>query len=461
MDVAQVQNPHRRVWRLAGPIIFSNITVPLLGAVDTAVVGHLPDPALIGGVAVGAAIFAFVYWGFGFLRMGTTGSVSQAFGARDVEELKAIVLRALMLALAIGVLIVVLQWPIRWISLWLFQASSAVESYAATYFAVRIWGAPAALVNYAVLGWLLGMQNARMAVVTQLFMNGLNMVLAVLFVMGFGWGIVGVASATLIAEVAGAVFGLVLVRRGLSRLGGGWPHHHLFAPDRLLALLKVNSDILIRTLCLMFAFAYFTARGAGMGDAVLAANAILQHLQAIMAYGLDGFAHATETLVGAAIGARDRAGLRAAVRTASIWGLLTAAIFAAVYAFGGVLILQLFTEHEEVRAAARAFLPWAIVSPFLSVWPFLLDGIFIGATRTAEMRNGMMIALALYVAAIHLLIPIWGNNGLWAAFFIFMAGRMLTLGLWYPRVERMAEQVTAVAPDKRERTPSLTQTGGE
>jgi MATE family, multidrug efflux pump len=464
MDVAQIQNPHRRVWRLAGPIIFSNITVPLLGAVDTAVVGHLPDPALIGGVAVGAAIFAFVYWGFGFLRMGTTGFVSQAFGARNIEELKAVVLRALMLAVAIGVLIVILQWPIRWVSLWLFQASPAVESYAATYFAVRIWGAPAALVNYAVLGWLLGVQNARMALVTQLFMNGLNMVLAVLFVMGFGWGIVGVASATLIAEVAGAVFGLVLVRRGLSRLGGGWPHDHLFAPDRLLALLKVNSDILIRTLCLMFAFAYFTARGAEMGDAVLAANAILQHLQAIMAYGLDGFAHATETLVGAAIGARDRAALRAAVRTASVWGVLTAALFAAVYAFGGVLILQLFTEHEEVRAAALAFLPWAVVSPFLSVWPFLLDGVFIGATRTAEMRNGMVISLALYLGAIHLLIPIWGNNGLWTAFFIFMAGRAVTLGLWYPRVERMVEGEMPPHARQREGAAPLTlppHAGGE
>ncbi len=430
-------SPHRRVWRLAGPIIFSNITVPLLGAVDTAVVGHLPDPALIGGVAVGATIFTFVYWAFGFLRMGTTGFIAQAFGAGDSAELKAVMLRAILLAIAIGLAIVALQAPILWISLTLFEASPAVESYAGTYVAVRIWGAPAALLNYAVLGWLLGVQNARLAFLTQLFMNGLNMVLAVLFVIGFGWGIAGVAAATLMAEIAGAGLGLYLLRRGAKRLGGGWPWSRLNAPGRIAALLKVNLDILIRTVCLMFAFAYFTAQGAEMGDTVLAANAILLHLQAIMAYGLDGFAHATETLVGAAVGARDRKGLRAAVRTASIWGFATAALFAALYAIAGILILQLFTEHEEVQAAARDFLPWAIASPFLSVWPFLLDGIFIGATRTAEMRNGMVIALALYLGAASLLIPAWGNDGLWAAFMLFMAARAATLGWWYPRVERM------------------------
>jgi MATE family, multidrug efflux pump len=431
-------SPHRRIWRLAGPIIFSNVTVPLLGAVDTAVVGHLPDPALIGGVAIGATIFTFTYWAFGFLRMGTTGFVAQAFGAGDESELKAVVLRALLLALGIGALIVALQWPILKLSLWLFGASTAVEAYAATYFAVRIWGAPAALINYAVLGWLLGVQNARLAFLTQLFMNGLNMALAVLFVMGFGWGIQGVAAATLIAEIAGAALGLWLLWGSVRRRGGGWPWARLNAPGRMAALLKVNLDILIRTLCLMFAFAYFTAKSAGMGDAVLAANAILQHLQAIMAYGLDGFAHAAEMLVGAAIGARDRAGLRAAVRTAAVWGFATAVLFAALYAVAGTVILGLFTEHEAVRAAARDFLPWAIASPFLSVWPFLLDGVFIGATRTAEMRNGMVIALALYLGAASLFIPAWGNHGLWAAFFLFMAARAATLGWWYPRVEAAA-----------------------
>ena len=431
-------NPHRRIWRLAGPIIFSNVTVPLLGAVDTAVVGHLPDPALIGGVAIGATIFTFTYWAFGFLRKGTTGFVAQAFGAGDESELKAVVLRALLLALGIGALIVALQWPILKLSLWLFGASTAVEAYAATYFAVRIWGAPAALINYAVLGWLLGVQNARLAFLTQLFMNGLNMALAVLFVMGFGWGIQGVAAATLIAEIAGAALGLWLLWGSVRRRGGGWPWARLNAPGRMAALLKVNLDILIRTLCLMFAFAYFTAKSAGMGDAVLAANAILQHLQAIMAYGLDGFAHAAEMLVGAAIGARDRAGLRAAVRTAAVWGFATAVLFAALYAVAGTVILGLFTEHEAVRAAARDFLPWAIASPFLSVWPFLLDGVFIGATRTAEMRNGMVIALALYLGAASLFIPAWGNHGLWAAFFLFMVARAATLGWWYPRVEAAA-----------------------
>ncbi len=425
----------RRVWRLAGPIILSNITVPLLGAVDTAVVGHLPDAALIGGVAVGAAIFTFVYWGFGFLRMGTTGFVAQAFGAGDGAELKAVVARALLLALLLGAAIVALQTPIVRISLSLFEASPAVERYAGIYVAVRIWGAPAALANYAVLGWLIGVQNTRLAFLTQLFMNGLNMALAVTFVIGFGWGIAGVAAATLLAEIAGAALGLTLVWRGVRRTGGGWRRDRILDAGRIAALIKVNGDIFIRTICLMFAFAYFTARSATMGDAVLAANAILQHLQAIMAYGLDGFAHAAETLVGAAIGARDRVALRAAVRTAAVWGLAVAALFAAAYALAGALIITLFTEHAEVRSTARDFLPWAIALPVISVWPFLLDGIFIGATRTAEMRNGMMIALAVYLGAASLLIPLWGNDGLWAAFMIFMAARTATLGWWYPRIE--------------------------
>ena len=426
---------HRRVWRLAGPIILSNITVPLLGAVDTAVVGHLPDAALIGGVAVGATIFTFVYWGFGFLRMGTTGFVAQAFGAGDGAELKAVAARALLLALLLGGGIVALQTPIAMISLLLFDASPAVEAYAGIYVAVRIWGAPAALANYAVLGWLLGVQKPRLAFLTQLFMNGLNMALAVTFVIGFGWGIAGVAAATLTAEIAGAALGLFLVWRGVRGIGGEPARDRILDPGRIAVLLKVNGDIFIRTLCLMFAFAYFTAQGARMGDAVLAANAILQHLQAIMAFGLDGFAHATETLVGAAIGARDRAGLRAAVRTAGIWGLVVAVLFAAAYAVVGTLIIGLFTEHAEVRAAARDFLPWAIALPVISVWPFLLDGIFIGATRTAEMRNGMMIALAVYLGAAAQFMSLWGNDGLWAAFTIFMLARTATLGWWYPRVE--------------------------
>ncbi len=435
--------PHRRVWRLAGPIILSNITVPLLGAVDTAVVGHLPDAALIGGVAVGATIFTFVYWGFGFLRMGTTGFVAQAFGAGDRAELRAAVARALLLALLLGAAIVLLQAPIAWISLLLFEASPAVEAYAGTYVAVRIWGAPAALANYVVLGWLIGVQNTRLAFLTQLFMNGLNMALAVAFVIGFGWGIAGVAAATLIAEIAGAALGLFLIWRGLRGIGDGWRRDRILDAGRIAALVRVNGNIFIRTLCLMFAFAYFTARGAEMGDAVLAANAILQHLQAIMAYGLDGFAHAAESLVGAAIGARDPKGLRTAVRTAAGWGLAVAVLFSLVYAGLGALIIALFTEHAEVRAAARDFLPWAIGLPLISVWPFLLDGIFIGATRTAEMRNGMMLALAAYLGAAMLLIPYWGNDGLWAAFALFMLARTLTLGWWYPRVEQMADASVA------------------
>ncbi|MFO1055936.1 MAG: MATE family efflux transporter [Dongiaceae bacterium] len=427
--------PHRRVWRLAGPIILSNLSVPLLGMVDTAVVGHLPDPAYVGAVAVGATIFNFLYWGFGFLRMGTTGFAAQAYGAGDAVELAAVLARALLIALALAALLLLLQWPIRLVALSLIQASPTVAGLAGQFFAVRIWSAPATLANYALLGWLLGVQRPRTALALQLFLNGLNIVLCLAFVAGLGWGVPGVAAATAIAEYAGAGLGLWLVRRALpaeARPGRA----RVLARERLLALVRVNGDIFVRTLCLVFAFAYFTARGAAQGDVLLAANAVLLNFQSLMAYALDGLAHATEILVGSAIGARDRAALSAAVRTATRWAAGIAVLFAAAYALAGDRLVALFTDLAPVRAAAHAFLPWVAVSPLLSVWSFQLDGIFIGATRTAEMRNGMIIALACYLAAATLLLPAFGNHGLWLAFLVLMVARAVPLAIWYPRIGR-------------------------
>jgi MATE family multidrug resistance protein len=423
------------VWRLAGPIILSNLSVPLLGAVDTAVVGHLPDAAYVGAVAVGATIFNFLYWGFGFLRMGTTGFAAQAYGGGDGDELAAVLARALLLALGLGLVLMALQLPIRHLALALIAASPRVASLAGQFFQVRIWSAPATLANYALLGWLLGVQRPRAALALQVFMNGLNILLNLLFVVGFHWGVRGVAGATVLAEYAATGLGLLLVARALPR-PLRLERSRILDRGRLVALIRVNRDIFIRTLCLVLAFAYFTARGAAMGDVLLAANAVLLNFQSLMAYALDGFAHAAEILVGSAVGARDRAAFSAAVRAATGSAAALAVGFALAYAVAGDALVGLFTELPAVRAAAHEFLPWLILSPLLSVWSFQLDGVFIGATRTVEMRNGMIIALACYLAAALLLVPLLGNHGLWLALMLLMVARAVPLALWYPRILR-------------------------
>jgi len=434
LTAATTGTSDRRVWRLAFPVILSNLSVPLMGAVDTAVMGHLPDPAYIGGVAVGALIFNYIYWGFGFLRMGTTGLVAQANGAGDRGEMRAIFLRGLLVGGAIGAVLIALQGLIAPLALSLVDASPKVADLARLYFEIRIWSAPAALIQYVVLGWLFGVQRMAAALAITVFANALNMLLALWFVLGLGWGIEGVASATLIAEWSAALVGLaqigrrvVLGERGAARVFDG---------TRLLRMMRINGDIFLRTLCLVTAFAWFTARGARMGDVLLAVNAVLLNFQTFMAYGLDGFAHAAEALVGSAIGARDRRAFGDAVLTSTKWAALIALGFAAAYLAAGDLLVGTLTGIATVRASAAGFLPWAVASPLVSVWSFQLDGIFIGATRTAEMRNGMIVSLAGFLALSAALVPLWGNHGLWLAFLGFMALRALTLAVYLPRLYR-------------------------
>jgi len=437
---------HARVWRLAGPIILSNLSVPLLGAVDTAVMGHLPDPAYIGGVAIGGLVFSYIYWGFGFLRMGTTGFVAQAEGAGDADEIRAVLARGLLLAGSFGGLVIALQLPIALAAFGIIEASAKVEGLARTYLFIRIWGAPAALANYVAIGWLIGMQRTGATFVLTVFLNGLNILLSLLFVLGFGWGIEGVALATLIAEWSAALLALALIGARLKRIGGNWQWTRILEQSRLVRMVRVNFDIFIRTLCLLTAFAWFTAQGAKFGDTVLAANAVLLIFQTFIGHGLDGFAHAAEALVGSAIGARDRAAVREAVRVSTIWAGIVAGLFALVYLVGGSLIVAILTNIETVRATAHVYLVYVIVSPLLSVWSFQLDGIFIGATRTAEMRNAMLLSLAAFIAAEQILVPSLANHGLWLAFLVFMVARAVTLAIWYPRIERAAVAQEASLP---------------
>ncbi len=429
---------HGRVLRLAVPVILSNLSVPLLGAVDIWVLRDMPDAAYLGGIAVGAVIFSFVYWGFGFLRMGTTGFVAQANGAGDDQAIRDITVRASALALALGVLVVALQVPIRWAAFEILEGDPKVEQLGDLYVAIRIWSAPAALMIYVVNGWLMGIQRMTSVMVLVITMNGINIALDILFVQGFGWGVEGVAWATLIAEVGTAVAALVLMVRGQRSLGGRWNFSAILNATGVRAMLKVNGDIFLRTLCLITAFAWFTAEGAAQDKTVLAANAVLLNFLMFVAHGLDGFAHAAETLVGASIGARNRRGLSQAVRITTAWAGLIAIVFSAFYLLFGNAVIAELTRITDVRLAASDYIWWAAALPLLSVWCFQLDGIFIGATRTAEMRNGMVLSLAAMWLTGYLARPELGNHGLWLALAVFFVARALTLLYWYPRVLRDA-----------------------
>ena len=427
---------HRAVWRLAFPIIISNISVPLLGAVDTAVVGHLPEPQHLGAVALGAMVFNFLYWGFGFLRMGTAGLTAQAHGAGDADEVLAAGIRALLIAGLLALVLIAGQTLIVAAAFDFLEASAEVEASARTYVLTRIWGAPAALGIFVILGWFLGLQNTRATLYVQVLMNGLNIVLDVVFVVGFGWGVGGVALATVIAEYAGFGLAVWFALRALPGIGGRIGRDLVLAPDRLRRTLGLNTDIFVRTICLVFAFAYFTAQGARMGDVLLAANAVLLNFQIFMAHGLDGFAHAAQALVGRAVGARDTGALRQAIRLSSIWASASAAGFALLYWIAGEGIIALLTGIDEVRLAAAGYLAWSIVMPLISVAAYQLDGIFLGATLGRQMRNAMIVSLAIYLGLCWILIPAWGNHGLWFALAGFMVARGMTLGALYGAVGR-------------------------
>ncbi|MEJ2176458.1 MAG: MATE family efflux transporter, partial [Gammaproteobacteria bacterium] len=383
---------HRTVWSLAGPIIAANISVPLVGAVDTAVMGRLPGPVYIGAVALGALIFSFLYWGFGFLRMGTTGYVARADGAGDRDELSKTYVRVLLLALFFGALVIALSDPIVRFSLEIIDSSPAVETLSAEYAHIRIWSAPATLCLYVFTGILIGLRHTRQVFLLQIVMNVINVMLDLAFVPWLGMGVAGVAWASLIAEYSAAVLGLWILRRhfiGALALPD-WKQILELAP--MLQMLRSNSHIFVRTLCLVFSFAFFTAQGAKLGEMVLAANTILLHLHSIMAYGLDGFAHAVEALAGSAYGAHSRSRFSRAVMLTTGWAAVAAIVTSLIYLFLGDTILTLFSNQESVLTLASSFLPWMIVAPIISVWSFQLDGIFIGAGHTREMRNAMIVS---------------------------------------------------------------------
>lgn len=432
----------RRVLAIALPIVLSNATIPILGAVNTGVVGQLGQAAPIGAVGLGAVVLASVYWIFGFLRMGTSGLVAQAHGAGDSAEASAHLARALLIGLVAGVAIAAVHGPLIAGAFALAPASPEVETLARQYLAIRFWGAPATIAIYAITGWLIAQERTRAVLVQQLAMNGVNIVLDIWFVLGLGWGVPGVAVATLIAEYVGLMIGLWFARHALRAVVG---RAGLFAGDRLRRLVALNGDILIRSVVLQASFTSFVFLAAGQGDKTLAANQVLLQFLELTAYGLDGFAFAAEALVGQAIGARRPERLRGAVRQTCKWGVIGAVLIGAVFWVAGPAIIDLLTTAPDVRAEARHYLFWVVIGPVAGIASWMLDGIFIGAMRTRDMRNAMMQSVAVYAVLVAVLPGLFGNHGLWAALIGLNLMRGLTMARRYPKVAAAVRAGSAAA----------------
>ena len=423
----------RDIWRIATPMILSNVSVPLLGMVDTGVTGHLDSPVYLGAVAIGSTIFGFLYTGMNFLRMGTTGIAAQRYGADDNDGLRAALAQALVVALAIGIALLALQLPIGNLAMLLVGAGGETREPALVYFHVRIWSAPGTLANYVLFGWFLGLQNARVPLVMFLTVNLTNIALDLLFVVGLGMKVEGVALASVIAEYAGVAVGLTFAARALRRHPGQWHPGQLFRARAYAAFFSVNANLFVRTMALMFTFAFVTAQGARLGPLVLAANAVLMNLQHLTAFALDGIAHAAEALVGKAVGQRRRDMLERSVALSLKWSLYFAAGFCLAYALFGTSLVRLLTDLPGVRATAMTYLPWLVLSPLISVWCFLYDGVYVGATRSRDMRNIMVFSTAAIFLPAWYLLQDLGNHGLWLAFTLFMASRGVGMHLGYRR----------------------------
>jgi len=423
-------NPQTRpLFRLAWPILLSNCTIPLLGLVDTAVLGHLPDGRYLAAVALGAVVFSFMYWGFGFLRMGTTGLAAQAWGLDDRQGLGRIILQAFMLAILLGLALQLLR-PLAPLLLSLLDASPDAEQLAQGYVAIRLWSAPAVLAQYVVLGVAIGLGRTHVVLWLLVLGNGINILLDLILVLGLGMTVNGVALATLTAEVTAAIAGMIwllLTCRELKiPLQRPTPD-----PAAFKKMLQVNADLFVRTLALLLALAFFTRQGAAQGNQVLAANAVLMQLVMLSSYLLDGFAQAVEGRFGNAF-SRSHREAKQVYQAGRLLSVITALVLTLAAWLSGEALIHLLTDLDEVRELASTYLPWLWLLLPISMWCYLYDGVFIGATWTAAMRTSLLISLAGYLVAWWLLQD-YGNHGLWAAFIVFNALRGITLGWVFQR----------------------------
>jgi len=412
-------------------MILSNITVPLLGMVDTGVTGHLENAVYLGAVAIGSTIFGFLYSGVNFLRMGTTGITAQRFGAEDHDGLRVALGQALVVAIAIATALILLQVPLVTLAMRLLGPEPEVAGFASEYFSIRIWSAPATLANYALIGWCIGLQNARVPLYIVLAINLTNIALDLVFVLLLGMKVDGVAAASVIAEFTGVAVGISFAISELRRRGGHLVVSHLTTLKEYAEFFSINANLFIRTMALMFTFAFVTAAGARMGGLILAANAILINLLHLIAFALDGLAHAAEALVGKAAGAKNRLALQRAVQLTMRWSLYVAIGFSILFWITGPIFVRVLTDIPDVVNTTLEYLPWMIAAPVIAFWAYLYDGVFVGATRAKEMRNNMVVSTFL------VFIPAWfafrflGNHGLWLALMTFMASRGIGMHYYY------------------------------
>jgi multidrug resistance protein, MATE family len=423
-----------QVFAIAGPAMVANLTTPLIGIVSTTAIGRLGDATLLGGVAMASVLFDCMFWLFGFLRMSTVAFTAQSLGAGETNELRAILLRGLIIAALVGGALIALQSPLSTVLLNAMGGSEGVTAAARTYFVIRIWSAPLALGNYVILGWLIGQARAKLALGTQISINLINMAATVLLVLVLDFGIAGAAIAALIAETAGLTLGL-LIARHLSKGQFAASRALLFDRAKLMRMLAVNRDIMIRTASLIAAFLFFTAQGARAGDTTLAANAVLNNFLLFSAFFLDGLANAAEQLCGRAYGARDKAAFAGAVKLVVTWGFGFALAVATCFLLFGTSFIDMMTASVDVRRIARDYLPFVIFAPLLGVFAFAFDGIYIGATWARDMRNLMVASLLIFLTAWFALRS-FGNAGLWGALLVHYAARGGLEALRYPALLR-------------------------
>lgn len=427
---------HRSYLALAIPLIISTLTTPLLGAVDTAVVGHLPDPAYIGGVAVGNIIFNTMYWLFGFLRVSTSGFTAQAHGANNEIQGVLALTRPFIIAVVVGISFILLQGPMEHLFLALMSPEADVRKVASDYFSIRIWGAPFTLLNYVILGWLMGMSKIKVSLIIQIVMNLMNIVLALLFVSEFAWGVSGVAIATLISEVTAFVIGMFFIRKVSPFEFKLPPLKEIIDSASLGKMMSVNRDLFIRTLCLLAVFNLFTAQGASFGTEVLAANAVLIQIHYVMAYFFDGFANASSILVGKAIGSGDQRLYKKTLMLSCQWAVLSSLFIAGTYYLFSDDIIHLFTRIPHVIDLANAYGMWIVLFPLTASFGIILYGVFTGATEASSIRNSMILALMVYLIAFFTLVPNFNNHGLWLSFIVFSIGRSAFLAIFIPKLNR-------------------------
>jgi MATE family multidrug resistance protein len=429
---------HRSVLTIAVPIMLSNVTEPLIGVVNTAIIGQLPEAYYIGAITIGSLIFSFLFWGFGFLRLSTGGLSAQAVGAGDSAEIMAVLWRALAIAVTVGLCLILASPIIEKVSFDLMGGSPEMRAQGEIYFRYRIWSAPFALTNFCILGWFIGQGRAAIAFLVQIFLNVVNMALGAWFVLSLGMTADGVGLSALIAEISAALLGGLLIWRSIYKTKARATWAQVWDRAKILRTLSANGDIMIRTLCLVFAFTWFAARGARASDVVIAANSVLLLFFDVAAFLIDGFAYASEALVGQSVGARNRERFKQAIRLTTLWALVVGAVCSAIISFAGPLLIDLMTINPEVRETARHYLFWAALTPLLGTICFQFDGIFTGAMATREMRNMMVLSLMIYLAAWWILERNFGNHGLWAALCVFFIARGVTYAMRMPALARVA-----------------------